>query len=222
MVLINLNNNLIVSSINNNYKFVFFGFLLIIYFAWMDIALFINLQAWTIPNPSNNKTIKKAEVFTTFDPLSVKLIMVDHGTHYVHDILARFIEDNLHFSYIFPWVTANLVSYAGLLMALIGSRLIISEKPMHYRLGAILFDLRNLADSLDGVVYRSRKRQQEFGQIGVYESNYGSYGYNVDVICDGLGGLLFCIAIFIKFLKHLPTTCKTIFLIIYPNNILFF
>lgn len=210
MVFISLNNNLIVSSINNNYKFVFFGLLLIIYFAWMDIALFINLQGWKIPNPSDNKTFKKthSEVFSTFDPLSVKLIMVDHGTHYVHDILARFIEDNLHFSSIFPWVTANLVSYAGLLMALVGSRLVISDKPMHYRLGAIMFDLRNLADSLDGVVYRSRKRQQEFGKIGVYESNYGSYGYNVDVICDGLGGLLFCIAILIKFLKHLPTTCK--------------
>ncbi|CAF0850335.1 unnamed protein product [Brachionus calyciflorus] len=223
---ISLNNNLIVSSLNNNYKFVFFGLILIIYFAWMDIALFINLQRWSPQIQANTtQTIKYNYVdpFSVFKPLSVKLVMIDHVTHYVHDILARFIEDTLHFTTLFPWVTANFVSYAGLLSALIGSRLIISDNTMYCKLGAILFELRNLADSLDGVVYRSRKRREELlkqdqASIGVYQSNYGSYGYNVDVICDGLGGLFFCTAILIKFLKHLPSKAPSNILIRRPRS----
>lgn len=58
MAPINFNNKLIVSSINNNYKFLFFGLILIIYFAWMDIALFINLQKWS-PPPLND--LKQSE-----------------------------------------------------------------------------------------------------------------------------------------------------------------
>lgn len=230
MASLSFNNNVIVTSINNNYKFVFFGLILITYFAWMDIALFINLQRWTVPTPSKLNVTQQSSIkytysdpFSVFKPLSVKLIMIDHVTHYVHDILARFIEDTLHFTRLFPWVTANFVSYAGLVSALIGSRLILSDNLMYCRLGAILFELRNLADSLDGVVYRSRKRREELmkqhqANIGVYQSNYGSFGYNVDVICDGLGGLFFCVAILIKFLKHLPSKGPTNILIRRPRT----
>lgn len=161
--------------------------------------------------------------FTVFNPLSVKLIMVDHVTHYVHDVVARFIEDNLHLSSMFSFITPNFVSFFGLLLAFIGCSLIaLSNDPAHARLGAILFELRNLADSLDGVVYRSQARQrrvemmlqQQQLQINnelttspnnvpksaeVYQSNYGSSGYNVDMICDGLGGLFFVLAIFVKY-----------------------
>ena len=49
MAHLTLNNRLITSSINNNYKFLFFGTILIIYFMWMDIALFVNLQRWSPP-----------------------------------------------------------------------------------------------------------------------------------------------------------------------------
>lgn len=126
--------------------------------------------------------------------------MIDHVTHYVHDIVARFLEDTLHFTQIFPWVTANIVSFVGLFLALVGSRMIMSDNLFLCQIGAVLFELRNLADSLDGVVYRSRLRRFELEnysqtQIGVYQSNYGSLGYNVDVICDGLGGL-FCVLLF--------------------------
>ncbi|RNA28309.1 ceramide phosphoethanolamine synthase-like isoform X3 [Brachionus plicatilis] len=181
----------------------------------MDIALFVNLQKWTVPINGDNRTVK--ETFSAFYPLSVKLIMVDHVTHYVHDILARFVEYNLHFSSLIPGVTVHQISYAGLLAALIGSRLMISDEPKHYRIGAILFELRNLADSLDGVIYRSRKRQHDIGKIVLYESDYGSYGNNVDFFCDFLGGLFFCTAILIKFLKYQPSKYPKIFLIRRPK-----
>lgn len=163
--------------------------------------------------------------FTVFNPLSVKLIMVDHMTHYVHDVVARFIEDNLHLSSMFSFITPNFVSFFGLLLAFIGCSLIaFSNDPAHARLGAVLFELRNLADSLDGVVYRSQTRQKRIMQQlqqqqddvfaatlspttpkpEIYQSNYGSSGYNVDMICDGLGGLFFVLAIFIKYSRYQP------------------
>lgn len=248
MLPIKINNKYLAISINRNYKFAFFGLILIIYFAWMDIGLFVHLQRWSPPDITKNKNsnlntelfeqasintslhgtsskiLKKynhADPFTVYKPLSVKLIMIDHMTHYVHDILARFIEDTLHFTTFFPWVTANLVSFTGLFLALVGSRLILSDKILYCKIGAILFESRNLLDSLDGVVHRSKVRQEEYKQhlaiqnqiknslgpqVGVYQSNYGSSGYNVDYFCDGFGGLFFMLAIFIKFLKHLPHT----------------
>jgi hypothetical protein len=274
---ITLNNKYIVTSINNNYKFVFVCIILVSYFAWMDISLFMHLQNYdntpamsggggnalsthaksVQPNHAssnskealnyinaaaqpNNLTASpqafkqqhrrqplKVEAFGVFHPLSVKLIMIDHCTHYVHDVVARFLEDTLHFTNIFPWATANFVSLAGLAMAITASRLIISDNVSYMRLGALLFEMRNLADSLDGVVFRSHERQSLMreaklaeslaansneltsGSVKVmYQSHYGSVGYNVDAVCDGLGGLFFVVAILIKFLRHLPNKCK--------------
>lgn len=242
MAHITINNRLITSSINNNYKFLFFGLILVIYFGWMDIALFVNLQRWSPPpiesrqettsNPNNKsitltladspkiKSYNHQDPFSVFKPLSVKLIMVDHVTHYVHDILARFLADNIHITRFFPWITANVVSFAGLFVALIGCRLTLSDKLFYRQIGALLFEARNLADSLDGVVYRSRKRDEILlskptidsittsPQIGVYQSGYGTIGYNVDVICDGLAGLCFVAAIILRYLRHPPMKCN--------------
>lgn len=183
----------------------------------MDIALFYNLQRYTPPPIENvNKTsLSNIDPFSTFNPLTVKLIMIDHFTHYVHDILARFLVDTLHIDRLFPWVTANLVSFAGLFIALIGSRLTVSDNLSYRQLGALLFEFRNLADSLDGVFARSRKREAaEFlikhntnfvkAPVISYASTYGTFGYNVDVICDIMGGAFFCAAIFYRFLRRPP------------------
>ncbi len=232
---ISINNKYLTSSINNNIKFIFFGIILIVYFLWMDIALFVHLQKWSPPplrteiaQPLNvNKTFlinQKSDdsdmLFSTFKPLSVKLIMVDHVSHYIHDILARYLEDTLHFTTIFPWITANTVSFTGLFLSMIGSRLIISERMEYVRLGAILIELRNLGDALDGVVYRSHQRRKikenelmslknnmlVTGPVQpmVYASNHGTSGFKVDAICDGLGGFFVVLAILVKFLKHPP------------------
>ena len=242
---ISINNKYITSSINNNIKFIFFGVILISYFAWMDIALFVHLQKWspppirkTVTSPSNQNLSSDLNVsdsqykrdaddaemlFSTFKPLSVKLIMVDHVSHYIHDIFARYLEDTLHFTSLLPWVTANTVSFTGLFISLIGSRLIISEKIEYMRLGAILIELRNLGDALDGVVFRSHQRRNNKAELllqqsqnlitrpkepQVYQSNHGTSGFKVDAICDGLGGLFVVVAILVKFLKHPPSKGK--------------
>lgn len=173
----------------------------------------------TTTSYNDNNNGENGIFFGVFHPLSVKLIMIDHMTHYVHDVVARVFEDFLHFTYIFPWMTPNFVSFMGLAFAAIGARLIISDDLTLMRLGAFLFEVRNLCDSLDGVVYRSRKRKQEALNTGkgvgelLYQSNYGSAGYNVDAICDGLGGLFFVVALMPKFLRHLPRKRNIFFII---------
>lgn len=242
---ISINNKYITASIGNNIKFIFFAICLLSYFAWMDIALFVHLQRWSpppLPPTGPNQTIitnpqlpqtQELEQFSTFRPLSVKLIMVDHVSHYIHDIVARYLEDTLHFTSVFPWVTANTVSFGGLFISLIGGRLIISERIEYMRLGAVLIELRNLGDCLDGVVYRSHQRKlvnaynkllddttQQHNTVTqpikplFYQSNHGTFGFKVDALCDGLGGTIVCIAILIKFLKHPPHKIKTSKLII--------
>lgn len=194
------------------------SFCLIIYFLWMDIALYVHLQRWS-PPPIEKKSINtttmvlnsKIDPFSTFNPLTVKLIMIDHMSHYIHDRLARFLVDYMCITRIFP-ISANAVSFLGLLAALIGSWLTISDKLMYRQFGALLFECRNLADALDGVFSRARKREHaEYllsqnikADAPTFASTYGSFGYNVDIIADVIGGAFFCAAIFYRFLKRPP------------------
>ena len=214
---ISINNKYIADSINNNVKFIFCGLVITIYFAWMDIALFLHVQRWNMPpirteeasmlSKSLNETkpfdINKDgyqnEVLSTFKPLSIKLIMLDHGTHYIHDIIARFIENTFQFTSNFPWVTPDIVSYSGLIIALISCKFILSEKRSYNRIGAILFEIRNLADAMDGVVYRSRKHINVLNR-----SNASSHGFQIDGICDTAAGFAIIVAIFIRILRHRP------------------
>lgn len=185
---------------NNNKLFINILLILIVYFIWMDIALFFNLQKWN-PNTTkdNNANLIKHSEISVFKPLTVKLIMVDHMTHYVHDIVARFLEDYFYLTSILPWITANFVSIFGLICACLSGRLLLSDKLNIRRLGCLLFELRNFADSLDGVVFRAKAKR-----FNTYESIKGTFGYNVDVICDGLGGTIFCVCILIRFLRYPP------------------
>lgn len=226
-----------ISPQNPYFKLLCIGFVcLIFYFIWMDIALYVNLQRWTPPAQTiehQNKTINekitlnsvidknnKQDPFSTFNPLTVKLIMIDHMTHYVHDILARFLVDFMGLARLFPWMSANFVSFAGLFLAMIGSKLMISDNLMHRQLGAVLFECRNLADSLDGVFSRSQKREhaeyirvnhiKEKAEVVSFSSNYGTFGYNVDIICDILGGAFFCMAIFYRFVRRPPQIYENI------------
>ena len=89
----------------------------------------------------------------------------------------------------------------------------VSDHLRHRQLGALLFECRNIADSLDGVFARARKR--EYAQLMLAQNirvsgpsfasdSYGTLGYNVDVIADIVGGAFFVTAIFYRFLKRPP------------------
>lgn len=67
------------------------------------------------------------------------------------------------------------------------------------------FKIRNFLDNLDGIIYRAHVHQSEFN----IKSNYGSFGYLVDIVSDALGGACLCVAIFFYLLKHRPTIEKS-------------
>jgi hypothetical protein len=127
----------------------------------------------------------------------------------------------------FPWITANIVSYTGLILSIFSSKMVMSNRLGHRQFGAFLFELRNLADSIDGVVYRSNQRDakilsikngdisSETAKEAVYASNYGTFGYNVDVICDGMAGIFLCVAILLRFLRYPPLKSKLKLLLLF-------
>jgi hypothetical protein len=209
---------------SRNIKVIFFCAVILIYFVWMDIALFFNLQRWSPPLDASKLTSSKTAPqlnfdtelsenvkglktkhsdITVFSPLTVKLIMVDHITHYIHDIIARFLEDALHLTESFPWMSANFVSFSGLACAAIAGKLMLSDKLSYRRIGCLFFEMRNFADSMDGVVFRARAKR-----FNTYESLKGTNGYNVDATCDGLGGVIICVVILIRFLRNPPHRSK--------------
>lgn len=96
---------------------------------------------------------------------------------------------------------------------LTGSYLMVSDHLMYRQVGALLFECRNIADSLDGVFARARKR--EYAQLMASQNikveeptftsgAYGTFGYNVDVIADIIGGAFFVTAIFYRFARRPP------------------
>jgi hypothetical protein len=71
--------------------------------------------------PDSTKSANtKIDPFTVFNPLTVKLVMIDHMTHYVHDVVARFLVDYLGLAELFPWMSANFVSLLGIVAAATG------------------------------------------------------------------------------------------------------
>jgi hypothetical protein len=207
-------------SLKQNYKVCLVFLAFIIYFLIMDMKLYANLQLYTPPQFDKHlpvSGVSEIRRINVFHAITCKLVMVDHITHYVHDVLAQLLEYVLHVTTIFPWITANSVSFMGLAFAICASRLILSDKIIFRRLGCLLFELRNFADSFDGVVYRSRSNR-----VHTYESVKGSVGYNIDATCDTLAGTLFMFAILFRYLRYMPTKCKpsTVFLFNYTTFIL--
>ena len=79
---------------------------IVIYFAWMDVALYYKLQSqpknlllsqnyelarWKLSNKTTTPSPNKFTAFDPFNPISLKLLMLDHANHYVYYPLGKFI-----------------------------------------------------------------------------------------------------------------------------------
>ena len=167
------------------------AFVLGFYFLWMDIAMYHHIQNW-----SHNQ--KKSEGFDPFNPLTVKLITIDHFTHYIHTIGSEYFEIVTHFAEVFPNITPNMISFTHMTCAIIGGRLIACEK-LHWRqVGVGLFQLRDFLDSLDGVVFRVHSKQRAFTSV------WGTSGYMVDIMCDIVAGLALFAGVWTYFWRYPP------------------
>lgn len=136
---------------------------LFIYFAWLDIALFISIH-FCSNNPG--EPIMSSSI-------SVKSIMQPPTVHYMDNPISEWLE--LHFSLSLLF-SPNFVSVVGVLCGLLSAWL-VTQGTRSTILGAVLlYKMRDLCDALDGVLAH--------GVGAVKVPTPGTTGYYVDGWCD--------------------------------------
>ncbi|CAF1055572.1 unnamed protein product [Adineta ricciae] len=171
----------------------------LIYLQMMDLKLYFKIRSresldFTTTKTSTNQTSS----IHIFDPLPVKKIMVEPIIHYVRSPLAEQVETTLHFTYYFPFISANAISYFHCFLSLISVKFLASESLFRRRLGVCIFQFRTFLDCVDGVVFRAHSHNKR------YKSYYGDFGYYVDVVSDILGGTCLIIGCLLYFYKQRP------------------
>lgn len=104
----------------------------------------------------------------------------------------------MHFTYYFPYISANVISYFHCLLSLISIKFLSSESLFRRQIGVIIFQFRIFLDSFDGVVFRAHSINRR------YKSYYGDFGYYVDVVSDILGGTCLILGCLFYFYKQRP------------------
>ena len=118
--------------------------------------------------------------------------------HYVRSPLAEQVEATLHFSYYFPFISANAISYFHCFLSFVSMKFIAHESLYRRRLGVFIFQIRTFLDCLDGVIFRAHIKNKR------YRSYYGSFGYYVDMFSDIFGGTCLMIGCLLYFYKQRP------------------
>ncbi|KFM63082.1 hypothetical protein X975_08766, partial [Stegodyphus mimosarum] len=174
---------------------------LLLYFLWMDIALFYKVQnrissRHVVPISGTSTTAALPEMISPFTGLSVKLIMMDPVNNYIHNPAAHLFNEVTNFSTVFYFITPNMISFIGLLFALGAAKCMTMEARIFHYVAIFLFQMRTWCDALDGDVARSR-----LGMVQ-HVSLRNTSGYVVDGVADALGFTAFLIGCF----QHLRTT----------------
>ena len=126
----------------------------LLYFAWMDVALYYKLQSQTsyllltqnyvkakndlLKLKIQNRTTDVVEKLTptpspidltsfdAFNPISIKSLMLDHTNHYIYYPLGSWIDkDLLKISESWTYVTPDVISYSHVLVASVAGILFI-------------------------------------------------------------------------------------------------
>lgn len=130
-----------------------------------------------------------------FRGMSIKLMMTDPIDNYLFAPLSAAFARRVDFKNHLHFITANIVSYAGVVSAIIAGVLVSTECYTMHILSFIMFQLRTWLDDLDGDVARSR--------MGILKhiSMYKTPGYIVDGICDAIGFVAYIIGCYVHLRK---------------------
>lgn len=185
--------------------------LLIIFYAWLDVHLYLRIQNYPIDrNFHKNGTLAMQIPSTTsltpvvnysdvtwvncqINPLcdvTVKALMLDQTNHYIFAPMATLFDDLVGFSRS-DFITPNMISFFHVFVAMLSGRLVAMDSLGYRRLGVVLFQFRTFLDDLDGHVARAKRH------IRGERSEIGTQGYYVDGICDGLGVIALMIGVFL-------------------------
>lgn len=128
--------------------------------------------------------------------VTVKAILLDHTNHYLFAPMATIFDNVVGFSRS-AFITANMISFFHVFVAILSGRMIASDNLCYRRMGVVLFQFRTFLDDLDGHVARQKKH------IRGERSEIGTAGYYIDGLCDALGCVALMIGAFI-YLKNNP------------------
>lgn len=176
----------------------------------MDACLYYQIQSIdeetsAVANSSSDATISHGSELVgknfmnkfsyAFQGMSVKLMMTDPVDNYLLAPLAEAFADMVNFKDNFWFITANMVSYAGVVSALVAAKLVSYDSSTMHKLSYVMFQLRTWLDDLDGTVARSR--------LGIvkHESLQKTPGYVIDGVCDAIGFVAYIVGCYI-FLKN--------------------
>jgi len=160
------------------------------------------LSVLTNTNRSTNAKPTDTESKSLFWTLPVKKIMMADATHFLRSPIAELVEYVLNFSEVFPFVSANSISFIHNVLSVVSIRYLAHDSLFWRQFGVCIFQFRNFLDSFDGVLYRAHAKKVD------YKSNYGSFGYFVDAVSDTFGGVCLVIAMTLYFYKHPPPHIK--------------
>ena len=135
---------------------------LVLYFMWRDVDLLVTLRK------CDNRSVTHDLTST-----SVKSLLQPPTIHYIELPLSETLELELGLS---SYISPNTVSFSGVLIGLTAALLICQNRRLTILLGVILYKLRDLADSLDGVLAR--------GAGVAMLPTPGTSGYYIDGWCD--------------------------------------
>lgn len=162
------------------------------------------------PNQPHDQTVSATEnqpipyenvawISCDIDPLchvTVKALLLDHTNHYLFGPLATIFDNIIGFSRS-NFITANMISFFHVFVAILAARFVAADNLGYRRIGVVLFQFRTFLDDLDGHVARQKKH------IRGERSEIGTAGYYIDGLCDGLGCIALMIGVFI-FLRNNP------------------
>ncbi len=184
--------------------------LIVIYFVWMDIALYYKLQSgWddllvvqmydglNDTSSSSAPPPQGVAFFDPFNPISVKLLMVDHANHYLYYSACWWVDSHvLHVADKLTFVSPDAISISHVFVAAAAARMLVSDSVVHRRAGVVLFELRSLLDSYDGMVARARTNTRALTQ------GDGGWGYWMDGVCDAVGVVFFFAGVWLLLQKR--------------------
>lgn len=155
-----------------------------------------------LTTPANGKIIRYEDVAwisCDLNPLcdvTVKAILLDHTNHYLFAPMATIFDNIVGFSRS-TFITANMISFFHVFVAILSGRMVASDNLGYRRLGVVLFQFRTFLDDLDGHVARQKKH------IRGERSEIGTAGYYIDGVCDALGCVALMIGVFV-YLRNNP------------------
>ena len=183
-------------SVSFHRFFVFNLIITVAWFMWKDVQLYHELQNTRI-------LYKPKDGQTSSTGLSVKFIMMDPANCYIFNPMAEELDTMIGLTEGIPFISANMLSFFGVLAAIVSARLlIVTDSLWYHRLAIVFFEIRTFFDALDGIIARNRMG------IKIHLSLVNSSGYFVDAVADTIGFSLVILASY--FFMHKTRTKRRI------------